>query len=66
MVKQCKSMPNWKAPGKDKVQGYWIKSLTNLHERIAEQLNKVLLGEDDLPEWMTYGRTVLCQKDPSK
>ena len=66
IVKQCKRMPNWKAPGKDKVQGYWIKSLTNLHERIAEQLNKVLLGEDDLPEWMTYGRTVLCQKDPSK
>ena len=22
------------------------------------------MGEDDLPEWMTHGWTVLCQKDP--
>ena len=24
------------------------------------------MGEGDLPEWMTHGRTVLCQKDPRK
>ena len=24
------------------------------------------MGEDDLPEWMTHDRTVLCQKDPRK
>ena len=24
------------------------------------------MREDDLPEWMTHGRTVLCQKDPRK
>ena len=24
------------------------------------------MGEDDLSEWMTHGRTVLCQKDPRK
>ena len=24
------------------------------------------MGEDDLPEWTTHGRTVLCQKDPQK
>ena len=24
------------------------------------------MGEDDLLEWMTYGCTVLCQKDPQK
>ena len=59
-------MPNLKAPGKDKVQGFWIKSMTNLHERIAEQLNGILIGESDLPGWMTYGHTILCQKDVSK
>ena len=62
--KQCRKMPNWKAPGKDGVQGYWIKNLSNLHERIAIQMNKILMGEDSPPAWMTYGRTVLCQKDP--
>ena len=63
---QCRKMPNWKAPGRDKVLGFWIKSMTNLHERIAEQLNEILIGENELPAWMTYGHTILCQKDVSK
>ena len=66
VIKQCRKMPNWKAPGKDGVQGYWIKNLSNLHERIAIQMNKILMGEDSPPAWMTYGRTVLCQKDLKK
>ena len=32
--------------------------------RIASQLNEILNGTARLPEWMTYGSTVLCQKDP--
>ena len=36
MVKmQCRKMLNWKAPGKDGVQRYWLKNLTLLHPRIA-------------------------------
>ena len=67
MVKiQCKKMPNWKAPGKDGVQGYWLKNFTSLHLCIAVQLNRILDGEGPLPDWMTFGKTVLCQKDPAK
>ena len=62
----AKKIPNWKSPGKDGVQGYWIKNLTNMHDRIADQLNKILMGTDTLPTWLTHGRTVLCQKDPRK
>ena len=40
--------------------------MTSLHERIAAQLNRILIGESDLPGWMTYGHTILCQKDVSK
>ena len=54
------------APGLDGVQGYWIKNLTNLYQRIADQMNSILMGEESLPPLMTYGRTVLCQKDPAK
>ena len=50
-------MTNWKAPGKDGVQG--------LHGRIAEQLNNTL-NKEELPEWLTFGRTILCLKDHSK
>ena len=66
VIKQCRKMPSWKAPGKYGVQGYWIKNLSNLHERIAIQMNKILMGEDSPPAWMTYGRTVVCQKDLKK
>ena len=58
-----KDTPNWKAPSRDGVQGYWIKNLCCLHERVSSEMNRILMGEDDLPEWMTYGRTVLCQKN---
>ena len=64
--KKCRKIPNWKAPGRGNVQGYWIENLSSLHERVSSQINRILMGEDDLPEWMTNGRTVLCQKDPQK
>ena len=63
---QCRKLPNWKAPGKDGVQGYWLKNLTSLHPSIAMQLNQILDGERPLPDWMTFGKTVLCHKDPAK
>ena len=61
--KQSRKIPNWKAPGRDGVQGYWIKNLSSLHERVSSQMNRILMGKEDLPEWMTHGCTVLCQKD---
>ena len=29
-------------------------------------LNHILDGERPLPDWMTFEKTVLCQKDPKK
>ena len=63
---QCRKMPNCKAPWKDGVQRYWLKNLTSLHPRIAVQLNHILEGERPLPDWMTFGKTVLCQRDLAK
>ena len=59
-------MPNWKAPDKNGVQGYWLKNLTSLHPRIPVQLNQIFDGERPLPDWMTFGKTVLYEKDPAK
>ena len=64
--KQCRRMPNWKAPGMDRVQGFWLKKLTSLHERIAEQLSLIVNGDVRMPRWLTLGRTILCLKDPNK
>ena len=29
-------------------------------------MNKILSGNEHLADWLTYGRTVLCQKDRTK
>ena len=34
--------PNWKSPGPDLVQGYWLKNFSSLHDRIPLQLNEFL------------------------
>ena len=66
VAKQCTRMANWKAPGMDRVQGFWLKKLTSLHERIAEQLSLIVNRDASLPHWLTLGRTILCLKDPKK
>ena len=65
-MKQCRKMFNWKAPGKDDVQGYWIKNLSNLHERIAVKTNKILMGDDSLPAWITHGHTLPVRRIQEK
>ena len=58
-------MPNWKSPGSDLVQGFWLKSLSSLHERVRFQL-KECLDSGFVPSWLTRGRTSLLQKDKGK
>ena len=55
-------IPNWKAPRRNGVPGYWIKKLSPFHKRTASQLNEILSDGKRLPEWRTYWRTVLCQE----
>ena len=63
---RSKNIPNKKTPGPDGVQGYWIKKLTALHERMAEHMNDLINNRVTIPVWMTTGRTVLCQKDQER
>ena len=48
MVKKQKKIPNWKTPGRDGVQGHWIKQLSSLYGRIANQLNQIISGAKKL------------------
>jgi len=59
-------MANWKSPGPDQVQGYWLKHLTSLHERLAQQFQSILDDPSCMPSWLTTGRTVLIQKDQTQ
>ena len=58
-------MANWKSPGPDLVQGFWLKNISSLHERLTVQL-KEGLDQGFVPSWLTRGGTSLLQKDTSK
>ena len=54
------------AAGPGGVQEFWFERVASCHERIARQLNMLITNDEALPEWMTVGRTIMCQKDPTK
>ena len=58
-------MPNWKSPGPDLVQGFWLKNFSSLHERVRLHL-KECLDSGFVPSWLNRARTSLLQKDSSK
>ena len=59
-------MSNGKTPDKNDVKGYWLKKLILLHPCIGAHHNHIFDGERPLPDLMTFGKLVLCQKDPPK
>ena len=64
LKKAIRKIKNWRAAGKDGIQGFWLKNLTSLHPRLVEQLQVVLDG--NIPRWMTFGRTTLIIKNPDE
>lgn len=64
-----KKLQNWKAPGVDGLQNYWIKRFPALHPTIAKVFNKILKEPDNTPHFFTRGMTYLLPKtnapDPS-
>ena len=65
MMRVLRKMSNWKARSPDNVQGYWLKNLTPLHEKLMVYLQDCL-DSGVVPDWLTKGRTVLIQKDKAK
>ena len=62
---KVRTIPNWKAPGPDGLQGYWLKNLSFLHKNIAENLSECI-STGNVPDWLVEGRTTLLMKDPTK
>ena len=36
-------MPNWKSPGPQLIQGFWLKNFSSWHERVRLQLKECLV-----------------------
>ena len=64
VTKQLKHIPNWKAPGPDGLQGYWLKHLTSVRHVLAALLQSTL--QNDVPSWLVTGSTTLIMKDKDK
>ena len=62
---QLKTVMNWKAPATNGLQGYWIKTFTSCHKRIAVQL-QLHLEINETPDWFNTGRKRLIKKDRKK
>ena len=62
MTKATKRLSNWKAPGLDLVQNFWIKHLHALHPVLAEFCNQIINEPDEAPTWLTGRRTTLIHK----
>lgn len=54
-------MSNWKAPGPDGLQGFWLKYLKFTKVVFAEALNNCL-DQKDIPDWLSKGETILILK----
>ena len=55
-------LANWKSPGVDQVQNFWLKKLTALHPLMAKLCNTVAREPSTAPSWLTCGRTTLIYK----
>ena len=64
-MRVLRRMSNWKAPGPDHVQGYWLKNFKSMHQGLSENLQDCM-ENGKVPDWLTQGRTVLIQKDKQK
>lgn len=56
---------NWKAPGPDKVQNFWIKKLHASHEPLARAFSKAIDDPTSMPKYITEGVTYLLFKKGS-
>ena len=62
VTQQTRTFLNWKCPGPDGVQGYWLKYVPALHERNATQMGDMNNSGMDIPKWMTTGKAMLLTK----
>ena len=53
---------NWKTPGIDKVQNFWIKKQHTTHHLFLNEYNKLCKDPKLMPSWLTFGTTNLVYK----
>lgn len=55
-------LKNWKCPGIDGVQNFWIKKLHCIHGKMLELINKFIDNGESMPSYLCEGITTLIPK----
>jgi len=53
---------NWKSPGNDQIQNYWLKAFPATHRHITKNFNAITEEMEKAPDWLTTGITYLIPK----
>ena len=64
LARAVRPLPNWKSPGPDGLQNFWIKWFQSSHARLASQFQSAL-ESGSLPQFLTTGITHLLHKSGS-
>ncbi|XP_030754463.1 uncharacterized protein LOC115881195 [Sitophilus oryzae] len=62
VVARLKKANNWKASGPYGIPNFWLKRLPAAHECLARNYNYILNNPENIPHWLTVGRTTLIFK----
>jgi len=54
---------NQSAPGADCIRAFWWKKFPSLEDHLLQFFQKMLDNEEDIPQWLVEGRTLLIPKD---
>jgi len=52
---------NWKSPGNDQIQNYWLKAFPSTHRHITKNFNEIIQEPEKAPDWLTADVTYLIQ-----
>jgi len=48
---------NWKSPGNDQIQNYWLKAFPATHRLSQKNFNAITEEPEKTPDWLTTGIT---------
>jgi len=53
---------NWKSPGNDQIQNYWLKAFAATHRYITKNFTAIIEEPEKAPDWLNTGITYLIPK----
>jgi hypothetical protein len=53
---------NWKSPGNDQIQNYWLKAFPAAHKHSTTNFTAIREDLEKVPDWLTTGVNYLLPK----